>query len=568
MSDEGGPVNVGIRRRTRLGVGRESGKKMIGVLDSSSLKGQGAKKAVLISIALLFVYSIAIYSKSLQNEFVWDTVGVILEDRSIRDLGNVPAFFNRSLVLGRTGDIGDGLAAGAIQYYRPLLSTFHALEFAIFGVSPVGYKAANLLLNGLVVVLSFLVVRHITGSFGIAAVSAFLFASVPARAEAVYWVYSDSHILSALFSLLAFWAYLRGRMWMGTLVFIIGLLFQEGGVVLPMALFAYEGTRRGGEQLWARFVGIVPFALVSMIYLVSRHFIVGKVPTSPLDGWSLLTAVGYQSWEHVRIFLMPDASVTVYRYANGLFSPGGSASVIGIGALVALAAVAFLLLRFRRDDAFWYLWFLVWIAVSFNVGSYGGYLKAEKTLYLASLGLSVLMVRLLLSPKRLQPVGMAIICGLFLFNSTQVYARADSWANTATYLAKLLEFEPEFDLALVAGANTAHLEGRYQDSAGYYLRALRLRPDLAEFMEARYVDNTLRWAEELTGRGDGEQAIQVLESAVEEIPENSRIHNGMGVVYYLLGERERARKSWNLALQFDPDNFEASQNMKLLNASR
>jgi Flp pilus assembly protein TadD len=60
----------------------------------------------------------------------------------------------------------------------------------------------------------------------------------------------------------------------------------------------------------------------------------------------------------------------------------------------------------------------------------------------------------------------------------------------------------------------------------------------------------------------------VLEDAVEETPENSRIYNDMGVVYYLLGERERARKSWNLALQFDLDNFEASQNMKLLNVSR
>jgi tetratricopeptide (TPR) repeat protein len=179
------------------------------------------------------------------------------------------------------------------------------------------------------------------------------------------------------------------------------------------------------------------------------------------------------------------------------------------GTAKAFFAVAtFLLLCFRRDDAFWYLWFLIWIAVSFNLRSYGGYLKAEKTLYFASLGLCVLMVRLLLSQKRLQNAGMAIICGLFLFNSTQVYARAGSWADTATYVAKLLEFEPDFDLALVAGGNAAQLEGRFQDSAGYYLRAMRLRPDLAAFMGARYVENTLRWAEELTGQGEGEKQLE------------------------------------------------------------
>ena len=161
-----------------------------------------------------------------------------------------------------------------------------------------------------------------------------------------------------------------------------------------------------------------------------------------------------------------------------------------------------------------------------------------------------------------------IIGGLFIFNSTQVYARADSWANTATYVAKILEFEPEFDLALVAGGNTAQLEGRYQDAADYYLRAFRRRPDLAAYMGERYVENKLRWAEELTEQGESDQAIQTLEDAVETIPGDSRIYNGMGVVYYLSGDREKARKNWNLALRFDPANFEASQNMKLLDASR
>jgi tetratricopeptide (TPR) repeat protein len=278
--------------------------------------------------------------------------------------------------------------------------------------------------------------------------------------------------------------------------------------------------------------------------------------------------VGYQIWEHARIFFVPDASATVYLYANGMFSLWGSASVVGGIALLSFSVVGVFLWRFWREDCFWYLWFLIWIAAAFNVGSYGGYLMAEKALYLASLGLSVLIVRLLSSRKHLQSAGLVIIGGLFIFNSTQVYARADSWANTATYVAKILEFEPEFDLALVAGGNTAQLEGRYQDAADYYLRALRRRPDLAAYMGERYVENKLRWAEELTEQGESDQAIQALEDAVETIPGDSRIYNGMGVVYYLSGDREKARKNWNLALQFDPANFEASQNMKLLEPSR
>jgi hypothetical protein len=528
----------------------------------------GTKKTLLLCAALFFVYSIAIYSRSLQNEFVWDTVGVILEDSTIQDLGNVPDFFSGPLVVGKEGDIGDGVTTRNIQYYRPLLTTLHAAEFAVFGDTPLGYKAVSLLLNGLVVVLGFLVVRQITGNLGVAFLAALIYASVSARAEAVYWVYSDSHILSALFSLAAFWAYLKGRSLLGILLFITGLLFQEGGFLLPLILLAYEGTRRSNEPFRARCIGVVPFGLVSTAYLVARHFIVGKAPTSPLDTWSLLKAAGYQTWEHIRIFFMTDSSATVYLYEKGMFSPGGSASVSGVCALLFFGIVTFLLWRFRRDDFFWYLWFLIWIVLAFNVGSYGGYLMAEKTLYLASLGLSVLLVRIFLSLGRLQPVGLVILCGFFVFNSTQIYARAESWTDTATYVAKVLDFEPEFDLALMTGGRVAYSDGRYEDSASYYLQALRLRPDLATFFGNLYVESVLRWAQKLTESGEAAQAIQVLEDAAVIIPGNSKIYNGMGNVYYLSGDRDMARRSWGLALQFDPADLESRQNLRLLDNSR
>jgi hypothetical protein len=542
---------------------------MICFFENLAKVGRGTTKLLFVCAALLFFYSSAIYSKSLQNDFVWDSVGVVLEDPMIRELGNVPVFFTAPLVLGVTGEQADGLVVGAIRYYRPLVTTLHAVEFAVFGESPLAYKAVNVLLNGLVVVLGFLVVRNVSGSLVAAFLSALVYASVPARAEAVYWVYSDSYLLLALFALFTFLSYLKGRRGWAMFFFVVSLFFQEGGVMLPAALLAYEVTRSGlTKSLRERLVGIVPFGLIATGYLVVRHFIVGRVPTSSLDAWSLLKAVGYQCWEHSRIFLMTDASATVYLYEKGMFSPGGSAAVLGAVALLVVIVMAFLLWRFRRDELFWFLWFLVWINPTFNVGAYNDYLMAEKSLYLASLGLSTLVVGLLCSLERFQPVALFIVCAFFVFNSAQVYARADSWADTSTYMAKVLEFEPEFDLALVTAGSSAFTEGRYEDSANYYLRLLSLRPELVRSMGKPYAESVLRWAEKLAETGEVYQAIQILEGASRVVARNSEIHNGLGIVYYLAGDRERARKNWTTALRFDPSNLEASQNIKMLDVSR
>lgn len=532
------------------------------------LEGPGTKKAVFFCAALLFVYSMAIYSKSLQNDFVWDSVGVILEDPMVRDIGNIPKFFIKPLIPGKTGDLGDGFKVGSIQYYRPLLSTFHTVEYALFGDSPAGYKALNLLLNGLVVVLGFLVIRKITLSVALAFLASLIYASTLARAEAVYWVYSDSHIWSALFSLAALWAYLHARKWTALSLMVVGLLFQEGGFLFPVLLLAYEVTRKSSGSFRDRITRIAPFGLVSVVYLIARHFIVGQAPSSSLGFWSLLKAAGYQSWEHVRIFLLPDGPATVYLYQEGMFSSGGNASVPGAFALLFFISIALVLWRFRKDECFWYMWFLVWIVFSFNIGAFGDYLMADKILYLASLGLSVLLVRLLLSVERYQPVGLMLICGIFLFNSARIYARADSWVDTATYMEKVLEFEPEFNLALLQAGNSAYTAGRYEAASQYYYRFLRLKPDLVRSVGKNYLDSVLRQAQKLTMAGEHGRAILVLKQATTVIDDSSELYNGLGIVHYFSGNSREAENNWVFALQLDPGNSEARKNLEMLEDSR
>ncbi|RMF01572.1 MAG: tetratricopeptide repeat protein, partial [Alphaproteobacteria bacterium] len=45
------------------------------------------------------------------------------------------------------------------------------------------------------------------------------------------------------------------------------------------------------------------------------------------------------------------------------------------------------------------------------------------------------------------------------------------------------------------------------------------------------------------------------------------VHNNLGYHHYLRGNREKARRHFNAALQMDPDNTQVRNNLKLLDTS-
>jgi tetratricopeptide (TPR) repeat protein len=532
-------------------------------LKNLDLSGTGSKKILLCCTLFLFSYSMLIYAKTLGNDFVWDSTGVILEDPMIRNFGNIPKFFMEPLVLGTTGDVGEGLKLGALKYYRPLLSSLHTVEFFLFGESPAGYKAVNLFLNGIVVVLGFLVVRKLTGDVLVSFLSTLLYASLPARAEAVYWVYSDSYILAALFALLAFGSYLSHNKKRAALFFVVGLFFQEGIVVLPFILLMYEMTRKDPPSVSQRFIGVSLFGAISMVYLVARHLIVGALPTGSLSPLSLLSAVGFQCWGHLRIFFWQDASATVYLYEQGMFASGRPAFWWGIVSLFCFSGVAIWLWRSRKDLFFWLMWYVGWLAVTFNVGAYNSYLMAEKSVYLAALGMAVLIASLLTHWRPMRHFGVGVVVVIVLANSVQTYARAASWVDTATYIDAVLKFQPGFDLALFEGGKIAYAQKRYAASVRYYKRGLQVRPELTNAMGGYYAESVIRYSQQLAETGDLDQALLALQEATRLVPDNSNIQNSLGVVYYLQGKRAEAISRWQLALKFDPANREALNNLNM-----
>ena len=97
----------------------------------------------------------------------------------------------------------------ADNYWHPLTIWSLMLDSQLYGVKPWGYHLTNVLLHAVNAVLVFLVLRRLTGATWRSLAVAGLFGLHPLQVEAVAWICERKDVLSAMFWLLALWAYAR-----------------------------------------------------------------------------------------------------------------------------------------------------------------------------------------------------------------------------------------------------------------------------------------------------------------------------------------------------------------------
>src|ERR1700730_16981389 len=95
------------------------------------------------------------------------------------------------------------------QNWHPLTTISHMLDCQLFGLNPGGHHFTNLFLHTIAVLLLFVVLRDMTGNTWRSAFVAAVFAIHPLRAESVAWIAERKDLLSGVFYMLTFGAYVR-----------------------------------------------------------------------------------------------------------------------------------------------------------------------------------------------------------------------------------------------------------------------------------------------------------------------------------------------------------------------
>src|SRR5512140_164989 len=168
--------------------------------------------------------------------------------------------FENAQVLGglTSQSVAWAFTTGHAGYWMPAVWLSYMADAEVFGQGPHGYHVTNLLLHATATLLLFGWLARATASPWRGAVVAALFAVHPLHVESVAWVTERKDVLSAVFWMLALWAYLgyvRRPGWRRYAIvaaaFVAGLMSKAMVVTLPLVLLMVDvwplGRLRIGE---------------------------------------------------------------------------------------------------------------------------------------------------------------------------------------------------------------------------------------------------------------------------------------------------------------------------------
>jgi len=164
------------------------------------------KSIVTLGGALLLLAILATYANHFRNGFHFDDWHTIVNNTSIRQLGNIPLFFR------------DGTTFSAVpstRSYRPLVSTLLAIDYQLgHGLQPFWFHLSIFALFIALTLLVAFVIHHLleyeaasSRNRWIALAAAAWYALDPANADTINYIIACSEVMSALGIIASFAVY-------------------------------------------------------------------------------------------------------------------------------------------------------------------------------------------------------------------------------------------------------------------------------------------------------------------------------------------------------------------------
>lgn len=442
---------------------------------------------------VLFVALVA-FGNSLGNGFAYDDDAIIPENPVVTE-----AQWGEALLgpYWTDSDAGSGL-------YRPVTVTSFAVQWRLWGDSPLGYHLVNVALHALVCLLVLALLARFTNPTA-ALAGALFFAVQPVHVEAVANVVGQSEMMATAAVLLACLVYMDSWTWgsrkraLGlvalAILYLVGLGSKEIAVTLPGLLFLLELARRGSrlpvkERIIRAAPTLLSLSAVLGAYLVLRLSVLGtlggEVPAPELrslgDGARVLTAIA--AWtQYLRLMVFP--MTLAMDYAPGVMNVAHTVTpqvLLGLGVLLAWLGGAAALARRYPVIALGLAWFAVAILPVSNLLFPVGILLAERTLYLPSVGGAIALAGVVGAvtvdvPRRTLRLafGVGVVAGGVLLVRT--VTRNPVWESSYTLMNTQAREHPESYLAWRARASGLARVGQNEQAGLAYDYAVTLAPD-------------------------------------------------------------------------------------------
>ena len=564
-----------------------------------------------LPIGLLVFISIALYTNSLSNGFVYDDYAIIVENKTIQHLvKNFPAFFSQSYF-----DIAAGEAS-----YRPVATLSYYLIYAVAGLSPFLYHLFSLILHLANVILAYLLVDFLLNNRWMALTAAALFAGHPALTEAVDVISYNEDLLAAFFFLLAFWFYLKSstnRLPSNRIVygfslffFLLGLLSKEMAITLPAVILLYDLSFSAETDRQSFSVQLIintikdrgfyysGYLIVSLFYLWIRFFIVydPRESIKPVYG-SLLDRIIFlpdHIFSFIKLAFYP-VNLTaeyIFSYPAGFFTVS---NLVGFIVVAGLAVWSFFIFKHSKGVFFAIWWFFITLFPVYNIIPIFNPF-AERYLYIPLVGFCMVVAMVFHKAfyqrfSKIALINAVRALGLVALLSgyaTITIQRNRDFKDNLSLWSKTVMTTPDSSIAHGSLGRAYQDRGRLAEAIAEYHKAIEIQPDnykafhnlgvlhegqgdlreaTANYKKAiainpAFISARFNLANIYHNQGLLNEAIHHYRKVTELDPADFEARNNLGVTYARKGDLASAIEEWKKVLKIDPQNQSARDNIK------
>ncbi|MBL9200360.1 MAG: tetratricopeptide repeat protein [Opitutaceae bacterium] len=517
-----------------------------------------------------------------------------------------PFFFDDADAVVNNPTLRGGLRAalappadGSAVTGRPLVNATFALDHALHGLSPRGFRLANVALHAASTLLLFGLIRRLLSSANAqpstfnptAAIAAAAWSLHPLQTESVICIAQRTELLCGFFYLLTLYAFARGWLVLSGVACLFGMASKEVMVTAPLVVLLLDRTFVAGSfaAAWrARrgyYLALAATWLLLAALVVSAGGSRGVAAgfNRGISSWSYLLTQAEALVLYVRLALWPHPLVLDYGTA---VAPGlGAVWGQGLLVLAALAATVWALVRRPVLGFFGAAFFLI-LAPSSSVVPLVTQTLAEHRMYLP---LAALTVGFALLVQRHLAVGLLVV--LVLGGATALRTRdyrdaVTIWSDTVAKrplnarahhnlalaqqaggdveaahraFARVIELAPDYAPARFNGGVALLARGRFAEASAQLAEAARLSPALRN--EAKFADAQFELGRLAERDGDLAAAEAKFREALDLAPDHLGARSRLGLMFARAGRLEPAAAQFRAVIAARPADAEAHANL-------
>lgn len=445
-------------------------------------------RAPVAVVVLLAALAIGPYLNALNAGFTFD------DDLQIRANSAVTQGVDLTAILSAPLHPGD--------LFRPFTVLTFALNEALAPGAPGPCHLVNVWLHAVVTILVYLLAKRLFKSVRLATIAGALFAVHPIHTEAVTSLVGRAELLAGCLGLGAMLAAVRadgrrgiaatGLRMLSLVFFSLALLSKESAFTLVPLIFLLRITLRQeslrtGAWRELRSLEWLAYLLCAGLFIALRaHVISAPVPVPPLDNvllyvpWPIRmrSALGIL-WEYFGLLNVPWVLAADYSYNEVPPITSWTAPHFLAGLALLLAAATVCVRRRWTPVAFALVFPFIALSLTANLLFPIGTIKAERLLYLPSVGWALLAAcggEWLLRRRRYRVMGAVVLCAIVTIFAARTWVRNADWRDNDALYRSMVENAPGSAKARYNLGTLLLRQGHIAAASVQFHRALEIYP--------------------------------------------------------------------------------------------